>query len=351
MTSKTSPKLNLALQGGGSHGAYTWGVLDRLLEEESITIDGISGTSAGAMNAAVLACGYEQGGRAGAQKLLRQFWERVAQVGEFSPISFSPLGLMKQDWNLDHSFGYRVFDLLSRMMSPYDVNPYNLNPLRSALEETINISQLQGCNAIKLFITATNVRTGQPKVFRCKDMSIDALLASACLPFMFQAIEIDGEAYWDGGYMGNPAIWPLIYYTESSDIMLVQINPLVVKEVPKKASEIIDRLNEITFNSSLLAEMRAIDFVGRLVEEHQLPKDKYKRLRMHMIETPAEMEKLNASSKLNATLDFFHFLHKAGRGAADKWLQQHQQDIGVKSSLDIGSGMLGRRPKLDNAAE
>ncbi len=254
-------RVDLALQGGGSHGAFTWGVLDRLLEDEAVEISAISGTSAGALNAAVLATGHDRGGRAGARAALTAFWHDVSTSSQiFSPFSLSQASAAGSSFNFDKLPSYQWLNSFFRAFSPYEFNPLNLNPLRDVARRHVDEDALRRCD-IPLFITATSVRSGQAHVFTGKDLSIDALLASACLPFIFQAVTIDGEAYWDGGYTGNPAIYPLIYNTETLDILLVKINPLQHEGTPTRSVEIIDRLSEITFNASLVAEMRAIAFV------------------------------------------------------------------------------------------
>lgn len=342
-------RINLALQGGGAHGAYTWGVLDRLLDEESLIIDSISGTSAGAMNAAVLVDGYHKGGRAGAKAALAHFWKEVSALGAFSPLQQTPLEQLGEGWNLDWSLSYSWMDLMSRLFSPYQLNPLNLNPLRWVLESCIDFKKLQKTDEMRLFITATAVHTGQPRVFKCSEVTADAVLASACIPFLFQAVEIGGEPYWDGGYMGNPALWPLIYKSRTQDILLVQINPLRRDETPKNAYDIINRLNEISFNSSLIAEMRAINFVDRLIGEHKLDSKHYKRMRMHMIEAHSDVQELNASSKLNATWPFFCFLREKGRQRAENWLRAHLPDVGKRSSVNIREMFLGGKKPVHPA--
>ena len=243
--------VDLALQGGGAHGAFTWGVLDRLLEENKLRIDGISGTSAGAMNAAVLADGYTDGGAAGARAALDAFWAGVAQSARFSPFQRGPLDRLLGRWTLDQSPMYITMDLMSRLFSPYDLNPLGTNPLRDVLAKTVNFERLPR-SPIKLFVTATNVRTGRGRVFRNSELTVDVLLASACLPTMFQAVEIDGEHYWDGGYSGNPTMTPLVRECASSDTILVPINPVERPGVPRSARDILDRLNEVSFNAVLL---------------------------------------------------------------------------------------------------
>ncbi len=340
---KTSSKpINLALQGGGSHGAYTWGVLDRLLEEDGITIEGISGTSAGAINAAVLANGYVLGGAQGAKDALESLWRKISEASCFSPLHKTVYESYLTGWNLDYSPSYYFVDALSRLVSPYDMNPLNINPLKGVLESVLDLDVLHACSDIKLFVAATHVESGQARVFGCGEITIDVLLASACLPQMFQAVEIDGEHYWDGGYMGNPVIWPLIYNCDSEDVMLVQINPIHRPGVPKQSLEIANRLNEITFNSSLIAEMRAIDFVSRLLKEKRLEHGRYKDVKVHLVYSPEELKTLNASSKLNGDWDFFQYLRGIGREAAELWLAEHKDDIGRRSTVDIREKFLGR---------
>lgn len=333
--SNGTKKINLALQGGGSHGAYTWGVLDRLLQEERLIIEGVSGTSAGAMNAAVMVNGYCRAGREGAREALKTFWRAISEIGFFSPFHKTPLERMFTGWNMDYSPAYYYFDMLSRVLSPYDVNPMNVNPLRFVLDELLDFTSLQACSTMKLFVTATHVASGQARVFHCDEINSEVLLASACIPFMFQAVEIEGQNYWDGGYMGNPAIWPLIYNCDSEDVILVQINPIHRAELPRSATEIINRLNEISFNSSLIAEMRAIEFVQRLIEEGRVNRDEYKNMKIHLIYSPEELKSLNASSKMNAGWDFFTYLHGIGYAAAEQWLSEHFDDVGHRSSVDI----------------
>ena len=251
-------KLDLALQGGGAHGAYSWGVIDRLLEDERIEIEGISGTSAGAMNGVVMADALTRGGKPLARQALTDFWQAVSRAGMASPVRRSPMDVWTGNWSLDHSPGYIAMDLMTRLISPYQFNPLNVNPLRDIVDAHIDFERVRQCEQLKLFVAATNVRTGKQRVFRREEMSLDAVMASACLPLMFQAVEIDGEAYWDGGYMGNPALFPLMEECSSRDILLVQINPISRDSVPTCASSILNRLNEITFNAALIKEIRMI---------------------------------------------------------------------------------------------
>jgi NTE family protein len=325
--------VDLALQGGGSHGAFTWGVLDRLLEEPWLGIDGISGTSAGAMNAAVLVDGFVKGGAAGARTSLESFWRRVSDAARFSPFRRGPLDVLLGRWTLDSSPIYVGMDLLSRLVSPYDLNPMGNNPLRAILAETIDFERLPR-SPIKLFITATNVRSGRGHVFKNNAITPDVLLASACLPTMFQAIEIDGEPYWDGGYSGNPTITPLIRECTSQDTILVQINPIERKESPRSASEILNRLNEVSFNAVLLKELRMIALLRQVANPGDSEGGQWAGMRIHRVASEM-MTELGASSKLNAEWEFFSLLHDEGRRSAQVFLETHAMDLGSRSTLNI----------------
>lgn len=327
--------VNLALQGGGAHGAFTWGVLDRLLEDERIAIEAISGTSAGAMNAVALADGFEKNGRAGAREALHGFWQAASRAACLSLIQRTPWDRAMGNWSLNRSPGYLLLDMLTRLASPYELNPLNLNPLRDFLAQQIDFDAVRCCAAIKLFISATNVRTGRARIFTNAELSPDAIMASACLPHLFQAIEIDGEGYWDGGYMGNPALHPFIYRCATRDIVIVQINPIDAPGIPTHARDILDRVNEITFNSSLVGELRAIEFVTRQLDEGNLDPVRYKRMLIHRIDGEAELKSLDASSKLNAEWDFLQALRAMGCRAADHWLRQHFDGIGRASTVDL----------------
>jgi NTE family protein len=342
--SKSAPRaaaIDLALQGGGSHGAFTWGVLDRLLEDQTLSFSGISGTSAGALNAAVLATGWAEGGRSGAQAALRAFWLDVSQ--QSSPLGGcfgAPANL--SGFNLDLNPFYVWTQQFTRWFSPYQFSRSGDNALREVLQRHVKPQVLTG-GPLALFITATSVRTGQARVFDCRDLSIDALLASACLPHLFRAVEIDGEPYWDGGYSGNPALWPLIYHTDALDVVLIKIDPLVRPDTPDTASEIADRINEITFNAGLVGEMRAIAFVQKLVDEGHLPQRAYKKLRLHMVADEEGLAPLKASSKLNTDRKFLEALHALGRSAAERWLSEHRASVGVRSTLDVRGAFLAPR--------
>jgi NTE family protein len=333
-------RINLALQGGGSHGAFTWGVLDRLLEDHRIVIDSVCGTSAGAMNATVLVSGDAEDGREGGREALREFWGRIGAIGRYGPFQRTPINRLMGDWRLDYSPNFFVLDAMSRVFSPSQLNPMGLNPLRCVLEETIDFDLVRFAPGIRLFICATNVRSGKVKIFSGREITVESLLASACLPGMFQAVEIDGEVYYDGGYMGNPALFPLLYESESHDLVIVQINPLHREEVPQTAREIHDRVNEISFNATLMREMRTIHFVNRLIDGGELDPAEYKRTNIHLIEAAEEMKALHASSKLNADPELLDYLRTLGRSAAGDWLDKNFDRLGVGSSIDVAKTYL-----------
>ena len=331
---RTEPlHVDLALQGGGSHGAYTWGVLDRLLEEPWLRIEGISGTSAGAMNAAVLASGHAAGGAPAARVALERFWRRVAAAARFSPFRRGLFDAMLGRWTLDHSPFYLAFDAMARVVSPYDMNPGSINPLRAILADTIDFAVLRDA-PIKLFVTATRVANGQARVFRNADLTPEALLASACLPTLFQAVEIDGEAYWDGGYAGNPTITPLVRETGACDTILVQVNPVERPGTPRSARDIINRVNEIAFNAPLLKELRMIALLRRAADAGTPEGRHWATMRMHRIESD-KLVTLGASSKLNAEWSFLTMLRDEGRSVADAFLAGHGASLGVASSFDL----------------
>src|SRR5262252_5652009 len=332
-TERPKQLVDLALQGGGAHGAFTWGVLDRLLEEAWLTIEAISGTSAGAMNAAVMAAAHAKGGNDGARQALEAFWRRVSEAAAFSPLRRSPIDVLLGRWSLDHSPAYLAFDLMARVFSPYDLAFGGVNPLSKVLAESIDFACLAGA-PIKLFVTATNVRTGRPRVFRNSELSADALLASACLPAMFQAVEIDGEAYWDGGYSGNPTMTPLIQESVSDDTILVAINPVERPGVPRSARDILNRLNEVSFNAVLLKELRMMALLRKVAPADDAEAAHWSRMRVHMIQSDKLVE-LGSSSKLNAEWAFLTLLRDEGRRAADAFLSAHGRDLGRRSTVDI----------------
>jgi NTE family protein len=325
--------VDLALQGGGSHGAFTWGVLDRILEEPWLRIDGISGTSAGAMNAVVLVDGYESEGCRGAQVALEKFWRRVSHSARFSPIRRSPLDILLGRWTLDSSPFFVAFDMAARVFSPYDLNPRGANPLRDVLSECVDFERVAK-SQIRLFVTATNVRTGRGRVFRNNELSPDVLLASACLPTLFQAIDIDGEAYWDGGYSGNPTITPLVRECASHDTLLIAVNPVEREGTPRSAREILDRLNEVSFNATLLKELRMIALLRQVADVGTGEGAMWAAMRIHLLASKT-VDKLGASSKFNAEWDFLSMLRDEGRRCAESFLASHGTSIGKSSTLNL----------------
>lgn len=325
--------IDLALQGGGSHGAFTWGVLDRLLEENWLRIVAISGTSAGAMNAAVLADGWTQGGAEGARNALANFWQRVSRAATFSPLRRSLLDRLMGRWTLDTSPAYIAMDLMSRLLSPYDLNPTGFHPLRDVLRESIDFERLAR-SSIMLFVTATNVRTGRGRIFRNPDITPDVLLASGCLPTLFRAVEIDGEAYWDGGYVGNPTITPLVRESDAHDTILVQINPRERADMPRSAADILNRLNEVSFNSPLMKELRMIALLRQVADPGSGEGARWAQMRTHRIMTDT-LGKFGASSKLNVEWEFVTMLREAGRHAASAFLKSHADDLGRRSTTDL----------------
>jgi NTE family protein len=333
MVERHTVLIDLALQGGGSHGAFTWGVLDRLLEEPWLQIAAISGTSAGAMNAAVLAHGWVHGSAAGARAALDGFWQRVAQAAAFSPLQRSFLDRLMGRWTLDTSPTYLAMEMMARVFSPYDLNPLGLNPLRTILAECVDFDHLTD-SPIKLFITATNVHTGRGRIFRNAEITPDVLLASACLPTMFHAVEIDGESYWDGGYSGNPTITPLVRETDAHDTILVQINPRERPDIPRTPNEILNRVNEISFNSPLMKELRMIALLRQVADPGHGEGARWAGMRTHRIMTD-ELAEFGASSKFNAEWDFLAMLKAEGRRSAEAFLTAHAEDIGTRSTIDI----------------
>jgi NTE family protein len=340
MQSSRKPLLvDFALQGGGAHGAFTWGVLDRLLEEPWLRIDGISGTSAGAMNAAVLIDGHTDEGADGARAALEDFWQRVSRAALLSPLRRTPLDVLLGRWTLDHSPVFVAMDLMARLFSPYDLSPGGAHPLRNILTETVDFDRLAQAS-IKLFVTATNVRTGRGRVFRNSEITPDVLLASACLPTLFQAIDIDGESYWDGGYSGNPTITPLVRECNSRDTILVQINPVERPGLPRSARDILNRLNEVSFNAVLLKELRMIALLRQVAQPDNSESAKWADMRIHRISSDLMVE-LGYSSKLNAEWEFLCMLRDEGRRAGDAFLRAHHDDLGRRSTFDLDELLKG----------
>ena len=335
--------VNLALQGGGSHGAFAWGVLDKLLEDGRINIEGICATSAGTMNACALAYGMHKGGPETARETLHDFWWNVHKSGQkYNPMRLTPWERMLP-WSKNNPVGHFMFDTVMRIFSPYQFNPFDFNPLRDVLEKTIDFEALQCCNTVKLFISATHVKTGKVHIFKTKDITLDVAMASACLPFLFKAVKVKEEEYWDGGYMGNPALFPLFYQTDSRDIVIVHINPIERPETPTTAPEIMDRLNEISFNCSLLQEMRAIAFVKELIEDDMLKdehKNKFKNILLHSVRADKALSNLSIASKFDSDWNFLTDLRDKGRKTMAAWLDKHYKNIGTHSTTNVHTEFL-----------
>ncbi len=329
-------RIVLALQGGGSHGAFSWGVLDRLLEEPGLEIVGVSGASAGAMNAAVLADGLRRGPEA-ARAALRGFWEGLGRMPGFALLRGPQLLHRPGEWHFDNSPFFFWYSLLTRIWSPYDLNPFNLHPLRGLIEPIDFEGLRRDPAAVRVFIGATNVRTGRRRVFENAELTPDVLLASACLPFVFQAVEIDGEGYWDGGYTGNPALGPLYQETDATDLMILGINPLFRETLPRSAGEIANRVDEISFNSSFMLELSAIAFIDQLLATGGMDRSRFRPLLIHGIDGGAKLGALGASSKMNNERAFLRHLYSIGREAADDWMAGHGDDLGKRSTVDLAS--------------
>jgi NTE family protein len=325
--------INLALQGGGSHSAFTWGVLDRLLDDERLTFDGITASSGGGVNAVLLADGLALGGRQAAKELLRVFWEKLSDMTSSSIIAPSFLDKANPTFGLEHSPGYLFVDLITRFMSPYQLNPFDISPMRDLLNEVIDFERVRQQQLVKLFLSATNVRTGKVTVFTNEEITADHVLASGCLPFKMRAPEIGGEHYWDGGFMGNPAIFPVIYECDSCDVLLVPLTPTERAELPTDSHAILNRMEEISLNSSLMREMRFVAFFTRLIDEGKLTGSK--RMFMHLIEADDIIKHLSGSSKMNADWKFLMHLFEIGRERADEWLSANFDRLGVETTFDL----------------
>jgi NTE family protein len=329
-------KIAVALQGGGAHGAFTWGVLDRLLEEDDIQAEAMCGTSAGAVNAVVCAYGLHTGGPAKARELLEKLWKKISESGSFL---FKP-GIFDQAYSngdIHNSPGYMMFNALSQVFSPYNFNPFNYNPLRDILTDLVDFEELHRYHKKKLFICATNVKTNRSKIFTNEEISVESVLASACLPFLFHAVEIDGEYYWDGGYMGNPPIFPLIENTHLKDIVLIKINSIIINSVPTTARDIADRVNEISFNSSLINEMKLIHYRNELLRNGILKVDNKnnREIFIHTISGYNALSQLSYSSKMNTSWEFLTELKEKGRAIAENWIKTDYSQVGVKSTFNV----------------
>jgi NTE family protein len=325
--------INLALQGGGTHGAFTWGVLDRLLDDERVAFEGITASSAGAVNAVVLVDGFAAGGRKGAKKALRTFWRKLSQDASNSLFQPSLIDRMSKQQGLDHSPGYVFMEALAYFASPYQLNPFNYNPLKKLIDECIDFERVRQQNAIKLFLSATNVRTAKVKVFSGKELRPEHVLASTCLPLLMHAVEVDGEFYWDGGYAGNPAIFPLVYECETPDVLLVHLTPADRPDVPTSSPAIMNRMQEISFNTALIREMRSVAVRNRRIDEGIMPGGK--RTFVHVVEAEDIIRDFTASSRLNADWKFLTKLFQDGRARADEWLASNFDRIGIESTVDL----------------
>ena len=332
---KTRKPITLGLQGGGAHGAFTWGVLDRLLEDDRLDIVSISGTSAGAMNAVIAVSGFVENGPAGARERLAGFWKAVSAQGDIFGFRRSPVAAMMNQWSLNYTPAYLAFDMFTQFAGPKDFNPLNINPLRLLVDRTVDFEAIHRCSEIDLYIAATNVESGQVRIFSNAEISLDATMASSCLPTLFHPVKIDGASYWDGGYMGNPPLSPLVEKGRSSDIVIVQVNPTVRPGVPRAARDIMNRMNELSGNSALMHELRTLDLVARLMESGKLSEDDYPRMFIHRVNVCEDTSKLDASSKMNTEWDFLIFLRDLGRGCAESWLAENFDALGERSSLDL----------------
>jgi NTE family protein len=332
-------KINLALQGGGAHGAFTWGVLDQLLADGRLEIEGISGASAGAINAVMLTDGLARGGPEEARKRLAEFWRAASDGTNLPPLQRGALERLFSILPVDGSPLQTWFDAWAHSLSPYEFNPLNINPLKELIERFVDFDAIRACASPQLFVSATNVHTGRLRVFRREDLTADVIMASACLPLLFQAVEIDGVPYWDGGYMANPPLFPFFRATETEDVLIVQINPVERRTTPTSTREIMNRINEITFNASLLAEERAIAFVGRLIEQERLPRGtgpgEYRRINLHRIALDSAGKAFGPRTKVRPDRDFFEMLRRNGVRAARRFLDAHFDDLGKRSSVDL----------------
>jgi NTE family protein len=336
----TTKKINLALQGGGAHGAFTWGVLDHLLADARLEITGISGASAGAINAVMVIDGLARGGREEARKRLAGFWRAASAGGDLPPVQRAVADRLFTLMPFATTPIQTWFEVMSHYFSPYDLNPLNINPLNDLIGRFVDFEAVRN-SELALFISATNVHTGRLRIFSGAKITADVVMASAALPFLFRAVEIDQVPYWDGGYMGNPAIFPFLHATDAEDVLVVQINPVTRTATPRTSSEIINRLNEITFNSALISELRTMDFVNQLIDDGRLPRgygsDQYRRLNIHRIDLGPLATRLAGSSKMRTSFDFLELLHRAGQRAARKFLDRHFDDIGRQSTIDLAA--------------
>lgn len=341
---KTSHKkrVSIAIQGGGAHGSFSWGVLDRLLEDDRFHIEGLTGTSAGGMNAVAVAQGLTLGGVNEARRELRNFWESISDAGRHSVVNNRGfIDRMLGKYTMYHSPGFCTFDTMSTLFSPYQMNPMGHDPLKDTIQKCFDFDVLRQSKACKVFLCATHVYTGRLKVFNLEDLSVEKLLATACLPTLYGAVKVDGEYYWDGGFIGNPVFFPLIYNCDATDIIFIQLNPTIRTQLPMTAQAIRDRLNEITNNSSVIREMRAMHLISKLLDDGLLDKARMKRMYMHVIKDEEIFQDLGWSSKLNTEWEFIYYLYEHGRRAAEKWINEHYDKVGVETSAPIEDHFIG----------
>lgn len=333
VTKKT--QLNLALQGGGSHGAFTWGVLDRLLQESTLEIVGVSGTSAGGINGALLVYGLLAGGASKAREVLDKFWRTNSAISSLSPLQPTLFDKLFSSGNMDFNPIYHYLRQLTFLFTPEQLNPTNFNLLHNVLTSCIDFDIIQNREETKLFLSATNAKTSRIKVFSNKDITVDAVLASSCIPSMFKPVEIAGEYYWDGGYLGNPVLFPLFDHTDCNDVLIVQIDPTHYSDLPHTASEILDRATTMSFNSNLIREIRAVHFINKMVDTELYTHRKVKKINLHRIHTGDITSDLNSSSKANTSMQFLLYLHDSGYQMADEWILENYDQIGQKSTFNI----------------
>ncbi|MFN3869302.1 MAG: patatin-like phospholipase family protein [Hyphomicrobiaceae bacterium] len=331
---KRSLRLNLALQGGGAHGAFTWGVLDRLLEDDTIAIGWVSATSAGAVNAVALAAGLAEGGRPAAKAKLREVWTAVVEAGVNDLMRLNPFL---------YSLTRSAMSHMTTLMSPYEFNPMGFDPLRRLLERTIDFAAIRDRSPVELLIAATEVATGKPRLFRRQELHVEQVLASACLPTLHRAVTIGDTAYWDGGYSANPDIVTLAAESPACDTLLVMLNPVYTPELPTGAREIQGHINRLTFNAPLRRDVELIAAMRSEGRRHWSPlaaRNRFLKHRFHVIEAGRFTAGLKPDSKMKPDAGLITYLHGAGRTEAHKWLERHRADIGRRETADLAARLL-----------
>lgn len=340
VSSPSVKKVNLALQGGGAHGAFTWGVVDHLLADGRIEITGISGASAGAVNAVMIADGLARGGPEEARKRLAEFWRAASTGGTLPPMQRAVADHMMAIMPFAATPVQNWFQTMTQYFSPYELNPFDINPLSDLISRMVDFEAVRNCD-LDLFVSTTNVHTGRLRIFAREKITAAAVMASAALPFLFRAVEIDGVPFWDGGYLGNPAIFPFLHSPDTDDVIVVQINPVSRTTTPRSSGEIVNRLNEITFNSALISELRSMDFINQLIDDGHLPrgsgKDHFRKLNIHRIHLGGLGTRLSATSKMKTDYEFLELLHRAGQRAARRFLDRHFESIGQHGTLDLAA--------------